>query len=123
MSQVGISRPSTQGMGRMPGLPEIQHPLSRLGNPEKLDIRGVSRAGSRIDVGRLPSSGSQSGRPLAAEPMIGSARPYRLSTAGRSSKMNKDSPQNAVPGIETIPEGIEVTVGDPNKPKIPIFGK
>lgn len=63
MSQVGFSRPGTQqsfGRGAMLTLPEIAHPLSRLGSPDKLGIRGSASA-DRLVV-------EHSGRPLSQEP-------------------------------------------------------
>ena len=71
MSQTAFSRPGTQqslggGRGAMLTLPEIAHPLSRLGSPEKLGVRGMSRAGSDrlvVDHG--------GGRPLSQEPGLG----------------------------------------------------
>ncbi|XP_048248284.1 EF-hand calcium-binding domain-containing protein 6-like isoform X1 [Haliotis rufescens] len=124
MSQVGFSRPATQLSGRVGvgvgvSLPEIQHPLSRMSNPGNMDVRGVSRAGDR------PGSNPGLGRPLASENV------YRLkkSTSAMSTGERRESrlsfrkeamaPQDA---IDTIPEGVEVTYGNPDKPRMPVFG-
>ena len=128
MSQVGISRPGTQQAGgRLSGvgplLPEIQHPLSRMSNPDNLDVRGsASRAGSAFDL-RPPT---QSGRPLAAENLYPTSRrgsgmggriPSRLS-------VTRDGGLGKGPGqYEVIPEGIEVVHGDPGKTRLPLFGE
>lgn len=125
MSQVGFSRPATQLSGRVGvgvgvSLPEIQHPLSRMSNPGNMDVRGVSRAGDR------PGSNPGLGRPLASENV------YRLrkSTSAMSTGERRESrlsfrkeamaPQDA---IDTIPEGVEVTYGNPDKPRMPVFGE
>lgn len=123
MSQVGVSRPATQQSlaGKGPGIPEIQHPLSRLCNPEKLDIRGMSRGGSADALG-VGAMGQ--GRPLTAENQYPPSRMSMRSSAGRQSRLRKSGhklQQSA--NYDIIPEGVEVTMGDPNKTKMPIFGK
>ena len=125
MSQVGVqSRPSTQASltGRVP---QIEHPLSRLGNPTNLDIQGygnTSRGNSRLDFQRPASVVSQSGRPLANENIYGSPR---RSVSGRSSRVSRHSEgQTRDPAVfNSIPEGVEVTAGDPCKTRLPVFGK
>ncbi|KAK2169896.1 hypothetical protein LSH36_6g11010 [Paralvinella palmiformis] len=114
MSQVGVSRPTTQQnmVGR---LPEIQHPLSRMSNPENLDIRGVSRAGGE----RPTELHSGHGRPLPAENTYHAPHRYSMgSSRGKVSRSLPEAPMN----YETIPEWAEVTQGDPRKPRMPIFG-
>ncbi|XP_041364639.1 EF-hand calcium-binding domain-containing protein 6-like [Gigantopelta aegis] len=117
MSQVGVSRPGSQFNGKIGLLPEIQHPLSRMSNPGNMDVRGVSRAGER------PSS-QPSGRPLASE----TAYPVRksLSAIGRESRQSSRGEgvarQSVNIPIGSIPEGVEVAYGDPEKTRIPIFG-
>jgi len=100
-------------------LPQIQHPLSRMSNPGDMDIRGMSRSGDR------PLSNPPGGRPLANE----SHYPIRKSLSALSgrdsragSRLSRDNfhPQM---NIGSIPEGVEVTYGDPNKTRMPIFGK
>ncbi|OWF42398.1 EF-hand calcium-binding domain-containing protein 6-like isoform X2 [Mizuhopecten yessoensis] len=120
MSQVGIPRPSFSGPGQKVGvsLPQIEHPLSRMENPEHLGVRGVSRAGDR--PGSHPNFGMSS-RPLANE----NTYPTRKSMSAleresrRGSRMAMSYPNyNAT----AIPEGVEVTYGDPNKTRLPVFG-
>jgi hypothetical protein len=119
MSQVGVSRPSTgMSVGGKPGfnLPAITHPLSRLGDPGKLDVRGVSRGCDRP----MSHAGSISGRPLANE---GNFSPRKsVSAGGRYSKLSKSSPMPALQ-YDSIPEGVEVMQGDPSKTRLPVFGK
>lgn len=114
MSQVGLSRPAT---GTGPMLPAIQHPLSRMASPEKLDVRGVSRSGDRP-----LSQASKSGRPLANETSYISPRKI-YSSAGRESKMRGRQSFEQPPIYESIPEGVEVVLGDSTKARLPIFGK
>ncbi|XP_069123520.1 EF-hand calcium-binding domain-containing protein 6-like isoform X1 [Argopecten irradians] len=120
MSQVGIPRPSFSGPGQKVGvsLPQIEHPLSRMENPDNLGVRGVSRAGDR--PGSHPNFGMSS-RPLANE----NSYPTRKSMSAlgresrRGSRMAMSYPNyNAA----AIPEGVEVTYGDPNKTRLPVFG-
>ena len=124
MSQVGISRPGTQsGLGRPgPNLPEIQHPLSRLGNPEMMDVRG-SRGGDGL-ARSLDSGLGGSGRPLAAETQYVTRRSLH-SSSGRNSRLTArlDVHAGAPVRVDTIPEGVEVIGGDPAKTKLPVFGK
>lgn len=102
MSHMAISRPSTH-QSRTGVLPRIEHPLSRLQNPEKISIRGVSRASNRSND-------------FAGE------KSYRVaSRAGLMSPKRKDL-EPKMP-IEVIPEGVEVVhSSDPNKPTLPVFG-
>lgn len=105
-----MSRPGTQASGRLPVLPAIQHPLSTMpAGPAQMDVvaggMSQSRAGSR---------------PLAAEQDY--KIPKRLSTAENRSTSRELKP--LTPNrIESIPEGVQVTEGDPNKTKLPIFGE
>ncbi|XP_077999318.1 EF-hand calcium-binding domain-containing protein 6-like [Glandiceps talaboti] len=121
MSQAGVQqRPSTQmSQARIGNLPEIPHPLSRLGNPEKLNVRGLSsRAGDRPSSNPAP-------RPASEIPFV-TPRLSR-SAAGKgtlheSLDLKRTLPRIPGPFSPTIPEGIEVTVGDPAKTKLPVFG-
>ena len=120
MSQVGYRPASQMSTGRMGvNLPQIQHPLSRMSNPENMDIRGVSRSGDR------PLSQPNTGRPLAAEanyPMRKSMSALSGRDSRRSSRMGRENVPPPMP-IDSIPEGVEVTYGDPDKTRMPVFGK
>ena len=125
MSQIGVqSRPATQASfsGK---LPHVEHPLSRLGNPANLDIQGfgnTSRAGSRADFQRPTSVLSQGGRPLANENTYGSPRRSVSGRASRVSRFSEGQPRD--PAVfNSIPEGVEVTAGDPDKTRLPVFGE
>lgn len=116
---MGVRPPSQLSTGRAGvNLPQIQHPLSRMSNPENMDIRGVSRSGER------PTSQPNTGRPLAAE----SRYPVRKSMSalsGRESRQSSRLGRENVPPpmpIDSIPEGVEVTYGDPSKTRMPVFG-
>lgn len=124
MSQIGIPhRPGTQASGRMsagPVLPEIQHPLSRISNPENLDIRGASSRPGSV----LSGAGLNSGRPLAAENIYPSRGGSRASgrIPSRLSLQKMGTLQERGNNIEAIPEGVEVIQGDPSKTRLPLFG-
>ncbi|XP_062594351.1 EF-hand calcium-binding domain-containing protein 6-like isoform X4 [Saccostrea cucullata] len=113
MSQVGIPRPASIGQKMGVNLPQIEHPLSRMGNPTNMDVRGVSRSGDR------PLS-HPTGRPLANENIYTARK--SLSAHGRDSRMASRQMMAPVP-IESIPEGVEVTYGDPAKTRLPVFGQ
>lgn len=121
MSQILTSRPASQigSVSRQPGvpnLPEIQHPLSRLGNPDKLNVRGLSSSHGRPNSnptkpGEIPFS--------TITPRIS------RSSAGRNgnSGVSKSLPRIPQP-FQSIPEGVEVIHStDGSKAKLPIFGK
>ncbi|XP_033890757.3 EF-hand calcium-binding domain-containing protein 6 [Acipenser ruthenus] len=101
--------------------PTIQHPLSRLGDPDTISLRGFSKAS-----GRNPSeSEAEQGRPLANEERHDtlyrsqSSKSYRCFT-GRDPDTERVGP---LP-LQHIPEGVEVIpVTDPNKTRLPIFGQ
>lgn len=120
MSQVGVRPASQMSTGRMGvTLPQIQHPLSRMSNPNDMDIRGVSRSGDR------PMSNPLGGRPLASEshyPLRKSMSALSGRESRQASRLGRDNAPQALP-IESIPEGVEVTFGDPNKTRMPIFGR
>lgn len=102
-------------MGQKMGvsLPQIEHPLSRMGNPTNMDIRGVSRSGDR------PLS-HPSGRPLANENVYSGRK--SVSAHGRDSRLASRQMMQAPLPIDSIPEGVEVTYGDPAKTRLPVFG-
>ncbi|KAI8521540.1 hypothetical protein Bbelb_012940 [Branchiostoma belcheri] len=117
MAQAGVSRPASQmsiGSARVGlTLPEIQHPISRLGDPDKISVRGVSRQGGR---GELEDPAPQ--RPLASEKDYTA---HRVRTADKTHRAKKE----ALPPMkyESIPEGVEVVEAtDPNKARLPVFG-
>jgi len=121
MSQLGIPRPSFVGPGSPKvgvSLPHIEHPLSRMENPGNMDVRGVSRIGDR--PGSHPSV--HSARPLANEQIYTSRKTHSAlgSASRRGSKMAMSYP---APANQPIPEGVEVTFGDPMKTRLPVFGK
>ena len=125
MSQVGVSsRPASQ-LAKMGGvsLPDIQHPMSRMSHPDKMDIRGVSRAGERPPFGLEAGA---TGRPLACESQgSGGLRRKSQSAAGRDSRQ-KNGVAGAAGGtihIDSIPEGVEVKYGDPGATRLPVFGE
>ncbi|MBN3301785.1 EFCB6 protein, partial [Amia calva] len=110
--------PHSAAPGRLPAL---QHPLSRLGDPESISLRGFS-----TDRGSTPKGNAEErGRPLAQEDRLDTL--FRNQTA-RSSR----APGDRAPWPETgsplptrpIPGGVEATAGaDPEKPRLPVFGQ
>lgn len=114
MSQVGIPRPASMGQKMGVSLPQIEHPLSRMGNPTNMDIRGVSRSGDR------PLS-HPAGRPFANENVYSGRK--SVSAYGRDSRLGSRQMMQAPLPIDSIPEGVEVTYGDPAKTRLPVFGK
>ncbi|XP_063969621.1 EF-hand calcium-binding domain-containing protein 6-like [Lytechinus pictus] len=136
MSQALVSRPSSQaGFPRQPGLPnlpEIQHPLARLGDPDKLNVRGLSsRSGGR------PLSNPLGGRgPRPAEEVPFSSltpRVSRTASGGRPpsqlqrGEFGPSHTSRSLPKIphlySSIPEGVEVYHSDdPSKTRLPVFG-
>lgn len=108
MSQVSVSRMSHHQAGM---LPRIEHPLSRLGNPDEILIRGVSRAGGRISsrIDNVEEKGGATRR-----------RSAQMRSGSAPSRKPEDAP--AVP-LETIPEGIKIaSASDPTRPRLPVFG-
>ena len=115
MSAQVASRPVSGMVGK---LPEIQHPLSRLANPTDMELRGVSRAGGDM------RSMSQVGRPLAREEDSSFVPRSRLgSRLGSRGSMTRRSMPDPYISVDAIPEGVEVTAGDPSKTRLPIFGE
>ncbi|KAE8629793.1 hypothetical protein XENTR_v10000593 [Xenopus tropicalis] len=84
-------------------LPVIEHPLSRLGDPDTLSLRGVSRAGSA----------------QPEEEGLWPTKPPKTASSNYSDKRSQFSPLN-----HNIPAGVQVTVAsDENKTRLPIFGQ
>nr|XP_033799338.1 EF-hand calcium-binding domain-containing protein 6-like [Geotrypetes seraphini] len=79
----------------LPRLPVIQHPLSLLGDPETISLRGFSRAPSDTQSNRAPHAPEKGGlTPILA--------PLQLH----------------------IPEGVQIVASaDPSKTRLPIFGQ
>ncbi|XP_071504578.1 EF-hand calcium-binding domain-containing protein 6-like [Diadema antillarum] len=129
--QAVISRPASQP--GMPKLPEIQHPLSRLGNPDKLNIRGLSsRAGGRPATGlgvgpRMPDELPFSNLTPRVSKTASGARPQSQSLQLQRGEFGPTHTTRSLPRIpqlySSIPEGVEVCHSDdPSKTRLPIFG-
>jgi hypothetical protein len=106
------------------GLPLIKHPLSTLDfNVDTLDVRGFSRDGDR----QLQSSSVLlAGRPLAREgggSALSSHKRYSL-LRNYDGGLSEARTNGVVfpPVYDSIPENVEITIGDPNKIRLPIFG-
>ena len=98
-------------------LPAISHPISRLGSPEKMTIRGVSRGeGASSQIQHELQKVSQL-RPITADQM-----PWRLTKSSCGSRgFNKET---NLPALGSVPEGFEMKrASDQSKPVIPIFGE
>ena len=100
-------------------LPAIPHPLSRMDDPTNLNVRGLSRDGSRVASRQSLTFGQD--KLNALRPITADQVPWRL-TRSSNGFGGQHSPRNY--GFSGIPEGVEVKLAeDPNKPSIPIFGK
>lgn len=108
-------------------LPDIAHPRSRMGNPDALGVRGVSRASShRGNVLSRASAAPLS--PPNGQTAYRSPRKHTSSSTGSRSVMGAGEEfgggsrgfSNAP--LETIPDGVEVINGDPTKTRLPVFG-
>ncbi|KAM9330416.1 EF-hand calcium-binding domain-containing protein 6-like [Gastrophryne carolinensis] len=87
----------------LPRLPVIEHPLSRLGDPDTLSLRGVSRAGA---AKHEEEEGQHSRRNL-----------HTASTSYSDRRL-------LTPLRHDIPSGVEVTLAaDQTKTRLPIFGQ
>jgi len=101
MSQAVINRPGS--IGRVGSLPRIEHPLSRLENPDNISVRGVSRASFR-QGDAVAEKGVRNHRPATMSP--------------RRKDLDPKMP------IQAIPEGVQVVHStDPEKTTLPVFGK
>ncbi|KAL9978672.1 hypothetical protein ACROYT_G016217 [Oculina patagonica] len=103
-------------------LPAIPHPLSRMDDPTNLNVRGLSRDGSRVASRQSLTFGQDfdRGKLNALRPITADQVPWRL-TRSSNGFGGQHSPRNN--GFAGIPEGVEVKLADdPRKPTIPIFG-
>lgn len=103
-------------------LPAIPHPLSRMEDPTNLNVRGLSREGSRVASRQSLTFGQDLDRQKlnVLRPITADQVPYRLT---RSSNGFGGQRSPRYDGFAGIPEGVEVKFAeDPNKPTIPIFG-
>ncbi|KAJ8335898.1 hypothetical protein SKAU_G00392400 [Synaphobranchus kaupii] len=104
-------------------LPVIQHPLSKMGDPEKISLRGHSTDGARS----LEVFAEERGRPLSHEERPDSvlrshtSKSKRAQRNGNNSRLDRDILTQ--PALK-IPEWVEATwAGDPDKPRLPVFGQ
>ncbi|XP_048852401.1 EF-hand calcium-binding domain-containing protein 6 isoform X4 [Brienomyrus brachyistius] len=103
-------------------LPIIQHPLSRMADPESISLKGHSTNGAK----EAAFCGTRRGRPLSHEegsPLIRShtSKSKRLPRFEKDAWMEEDRHPLSPPHI---PEGVKVTsAADPDKPRLPIFGQ
>ncbi|XP_067838234.1 EF-hand calcium-binding domain-containing protein 6 [Heptranchias perlo] len=114
----GVSRPPSHAA---PRLPHIPHPLSRLGDPETISVRGFSRASDKQPaepplVPDKPASGAQG---YGKEPMD------QPSSGRRKEREREPEPRRVSRGsLQHIPEGVEVAFeAEPDKPRLPVFGQ
>ena len=107
-------------------LPAIQHPMSRTEDPINMNVRGVSRDGSRVASRQSLSFGADlegKNKVNAFRPLTADQVPWRLTKSSNGYGGQKSPRDHATP-LGYIPEGVEVRRSqDPNKPTIPIFGK
>ena len=103
-------------------LPAIQHPLSRMDDPTNLNVRGLSRDGSRAASRQSLTFGQDNFNAL--RPITADQVPWRLSRSSNGFGGQNSPRNNSFAAMRQIPEGVEVKLAeDPNKPSIPIFGK
>ncbi|KAM4052574.1 EF-hand calcium-binding domain-containing protein 6-like isoform 2-T2 [Anomaloglossus baeobatrachus] len=87
----------------MPRLPIIEHPLSRLGDPEMLSLRGFSRTDPAYHREEVPQT-------------------RRSMQTALSSYRDRSLPLTLLK--PNIPEGVQVTIAnDQNRTRLPIFGQ
>ena len=98
-------------------LPAISHSLSRLGNPEKIAVRGVSRGEGASSQIQNELQKVSLLRPITADQM-----PWRLTKSSCGSRSS--AKETNLPALGSLPEGVEVKkASDQSKPAIPIFGR
>ena len=99
-------------------LPAISHPISRLENPEKINVRGISRYGTASSQFRHELEKVDRLRPITADQM-----PWRLTKSSHGTRNSGKLDTMTVPALGTLPEGVEMKrAHDQSKPAIPIFG-
>ncbi|XP_051746043.1 EF-hand calcium-binding domain-containing protein 6 [Ctenopharyngodon idella] len=98
-------------------LPAIQHPLSRLGDPDLISLRGFSTDCGREQRGWMPQRGTRPQSPGTES--LDSAFRSESSRSDRSSLMEKGK-RGGLDIPEQIPEGDEV-IHDQDKAKLPAF--
>ncbi|RUS88431.1 hypothetical protein EGW08_003827 [Elysia chlorotica] len=113
MSQVASRAPSQMKVGV--SLPEIKHPMSQLGAPGPMDVRGVSRMSDSRPLSNPPLTG----RPMANEGPTNVRKSFSAASGRSTHRNNKE---NRPIAIESIPEGVEVKYGDPAATRLPVFG-
>lgn len=91
-------------------------------DPTNLNVRGLSRDGSRVASRQSLTFGQDKFNAL--RPITADQVPWRL-TRSSNGFGGQNSPRNdGFASMGQIPEGVEVKrAEDPNKPSIPIFGK
>ncbi|XP_048383672.1 EF-hand calcium-binding domain-containing protein 6 [Stegostoma tigrinum] len=110
----GVPRPPSHAT---PRLQYVQHPLSRLGDPETISVRGFSRTGDKTSADPFPGPD----RPAPTD-RSGGKEPMDSPHYGRSKELQPA--RGARESLAHVPEGVEVTFGtDPEKPRLPIFGQ
>lgn len=102
-------------------LPAIQHPLSRMDDPTNLNVRGLSRDGSRAASRQSLTFGQDKFNAL--RPITADQVPWRLTRSSNGFGGQNSPRNNGFAAMGQIPEGVEVKLAeDPSKPSIPIFG-
>ncbi|XP_053314267.1 EF-hand calcium-binding domain-containing protein 6-like [Spea bombifrons] len=87
----------------LPRLPVIEHPLSRLGDPDTLSLRGSRTGGTYLDE---------------------EEEAHFRQTLHTASSSYSDKSLHLAPLKHQIPEGVQVTVAsDSSKTRLPIFGQ
>nr|XP_015201388.1 PREDICTED: EF-hand calcium-binding domain-containing protein 6-like isoform X1 [Lepisosteus oculatus] len=93
-------------------LPAIQHPLSRLGDPDSISLRGVA-----ADSARAPRETAGEGE--RAEALSRSQSRSLRPRLEKGPRPERDSPFP----LHQIPEGVEVAAAPaPERPRLPVFG-
>ena len=103
-------------------LPAIQHPLSRMDDPTNLNVRGLSRDGSR--AASRQSLALAQDKFTVLRPITADQVPWRLTRSANGLGQIHSPRNNSFVGMGQIPEGVEIKrAEDPSKPSIPIFGR
>ncbi|XP_035272825.1 EF-hand calcium-binding domain-containing protein 6 [Anguilla anguilla] len=104
-------------------LPVIQHPFSKMGDPETISLRGHTTEGAR----NHKVFAEERRRPLSHEERLDSVHRSQILKSNRAqqggNELRLDRDTFTGPPLQ-IPEGVEVTwAADPDKPRLPIFGQ